>query len=74
MQDPTDPEKLFAYHRPTPENVERIRTIRKAHKELGALIYQTVDACPERTLALRALHQCAMHANYAIVRNDAVAD
>lgn len=74
MSDPTDPDRLFAYHRPLPENVERIKTLRSAHRYLGRLIREHVPTGPSQTLALRALHQCMMHCSYGIVENDPVAD
>lgn len=71
--DYTDPDRLFSYHRPSDENLEKIRALRKAHKDLGHLIRELVPGCPEQTLALRALHECSKHANYALVQEDPIA-
>lgn len=73
MTDYTDPNRLFAYHRPSPENLEKIRRLREAHRELGLLIRELVPSCPEQTLALRSLHEASKHANYALVQDDPVA-
>lgn len=73
VPDYTNPDQLFAYHRPSPENVEKIAELREAHRQLGHLIRKLVPGGPEQTLALRALHQCSMHCNYALVKDDPVA-
>lgn len=68
----TDPDRLFAYHRPSPENLAKIQTLRDEHRKLGHLIRELVPNCPELTLALRSLHECSKHANYALVQDDPV--
>jgi len=69
----THPDRMFSYHKPSEANVEKIRDLRSQHKVLAFAILGAVPECPERTLALRALHQCSMHANYALVADDEVA-
>ena len=71
--DYTDPDRLFSYHRPSPDNLEKLRQIREAHRILGHMIREIVPKCPEQTLALRALHESSKHANYALVQDDPIA-
>ena len=70
----TDPDRLFSYHKPSAENLRRIQELRNLHKALGRTIREIVPECPEQTLALRALHECSKHANYALVQDDPIAD
>lgn len=71
--DPTDPDRLFSYHKPTPEHLERIQDLRAEFRALGHSIKEAVPRGPEQTLAMRALHQAQNHAVFALVADDPVA-
>lgn len=62
----THPDRLFRYHAPSPEAVEQIRETREAFYDL-ALKVQALPSTPERTLALRALHEAQHHAIFTLV-------
>jgi hypothetical protein len=57
----------FDYQIPTAEHVEAITVVRDACRETFAVLFQAVPECAERTLAIRALEECSMWANKAIV-------
>lgn len=63
----TDPNRLFTNRTPTEEQEEKVRQINEACRGLVSLIRDLAPSCPERTLAERALHQCATHTNFAIL-------
>lgn len=57
----------FKYHQPTPAQVERIGTVRKAHIELAKVIMRATKVGPDQSAALRKLHECMMTVNKSIV-------
>jgi hypothetical protein len=61
------PKHPFDYHRPSADQVERITAIREACKACYDVIQENAPASADRTLAVRALEQCSMWANKAIV-------
>ena len=65
--DPTDPERLFSYHKPDEKTQQAIEYLRGYFRLVGNDIYQMVEPGPERTLAMRALHQAQHHAVFALV-------
>jgi hypothetical protein len=63
-------DKPFAYHKPSPDGLERITTLREAFSVVKATIEA---ACPEsrqRSVALTELETSAMWAIKAVVFND----
>ncbi len=63
-------EKLFACSPFTEEQNKRSEKIRAAALHLAVIIYESTPGSPEQTLAIRALHQAAMHAISAIAVNE----
>lgn len=59
--------RAFEYQAPTPEHIQAIQAVRDACAGLEAVINNNVPSCAERTLAIRALEQCSMWSNKAIV-------
>jgi hypothetical protein len=57
----------FEYQAPTPEQVAAITSVRESCKALYVTLKADVPSCAERTLAIRALEECSMWANKAIV-------
>jgi hypothetical protein len=60
-------EKSFTNIKPEGDQVERIERIREDYKAVLALIIDSVERSPERTLALRALENSLMYAVKAVV-------
>jgi len=63
-------DKPFAYHKPSPDGMERITALREAFSAVKAAIEA---ACPEsrqRSVALTELETSAMWAIKAVVFND----
>lgn len=59
-------DELFTYHPPVGTQESRYIELRNQHKELAEKILELTPGSAEQTLAIRALHQCSMHANSAI--------
>ena len=57
----------FAYHKPNAEQVDRISAVREAHKTLVCAIWGIVPNGPDRTVAVRKIHESMMTCNKAIV-------
>ena len=57
----------FEYQAPTSQHVYNITNVRDACKALYEILQVNVPVCAERTLAMRALEECSMWANKAIV-------
>jgi len=57
----------FAYHQPNDEQVNRISRVRDAHKSLVAALWGIVPNGPDRTAAIRKIHESMMTCNKAIV-------
>lgn len=62
-------EDLFTFHPVKEGQADKYVAIRTKAKELAYLINDTQPDSAEKTLALRALHQCTMHANSGIAIN-----
>lgn len=62
----SDIERMFTYRPWTEEEVKKYRPLRDMAKELGLEIVRRVPDSPERTLAIRALHDASMKVNLAI--------
>ncbi len=60
----------FSYHIPTDAGIERITAIRNAHKNLVKVIWDQVPDGPDRTVAIRKVHEAMMTCNKAIVLED----
>ena len=62
--------KTFAYHRPSPDSLEKIDRLREAYSTLQEAIQETAPASRERSVALTELETSAMWAIKAVVYND----
>jgi len=58
--------KLFTYRKWSDAEVARYKPLREKAMEYAMAIYNTVPACPERTLAIRAIHQASILVNTAV--------
>lgn len=56
----------FDYHRPSPEQGDRIGRVRAAFKRCALTVLACTPAGPDQTAALRQLHESMMTANKAI--------
>lgn len=57
----------FAYHQPSPAQVERIAAVRRGHIECAKVIMRNTRVGADQTAALRKLHESMMTANKSIV-------
>jgi hypothetical protein len=57
----------FAYHAPTPDQIEKIALVREALRTAHELLTDAIPASRERSLAITKLEECSMWANKAIV-------
>lgn len=64
---PPEVEGRFAYHAPTPDQLERIQRVRRACMDLAHILMTDVKDSRERSLAITNLEQVSMWANRAIV-------
>lgn len=62
--------KTFAYHKPSPEGLEKITKLREAFSELSRIIEEAAPASREKSVALTNLETTAMWAIKAVVCND----
>ena len=58
----------FSFHKPDVEGVRKMRVIRKACRELAAMIDVLCPESREKATALTSLATVMMHANSAIVQ------
>lgn len=56
----------FDYHRPSPEQGDRIGRVRAAFKRTALTVLANTPEGPDQTVALRQLHEAMMTANKAI--------
>jgi hypothetical protein len=63
-------DKPFAYHKPSPDGLERITMLRNTFSELKCVIETACPASRERSVALTELETAAMWAIKAVVFND----
>jgi hypothetical protein len=62
--------KVFAFHKPSPESLLFVTTLREAFSSLHTLIETTCPPSRERSVALTELETSAMWAIKSIVSND----
>ncbi len=62
--------KTFAFHKPSPESLAKITSIREAFSALNTLIENNSPASRERSIALTELETAAMWAIKSVVFND----
>lgn len=63
--------KLFAYHKPSPESLDRITKLRQAYTQLHDAIEENMPSnSREKSLAITNLEVSAMWAVKAVVLND----
>ncbi len=62
--------KPFAYHKPSPEGLNKIREIREEFSKLNSLITEVCPPSRERSVAITELETCAMWAIKSVVYND----
>ena len=63
--------KTYAYHKPSPNGLDKITLLRKAFSELHDIIELRCPNTRERAVALTNLETTAMWAIKAVVCNDA---
>ncbi len=63
-------DKPFAYHKPSPDGLERINALREGFSTLKTQIESTCPASRERSVAITELETAAMWAIKAVVFND----
>ena len=66
MRTADDVNNLFSYHRLDSDGVTRINYFRERYKKLAFDILNGVPESPERTIALRKLHESMMEINVLI--------
>lgn len=57
----------FEYQKPTPEQENKLITVRVAHAKLYECILWNIKDSRERAIAITKLEECSMWANKAIV-------
>jgi hypothetical protein len=63
--------KRFAYHRPSPEAVEKLGRLRKAFSDFEDVLNEIVpQTSREKSLAFTKLEECSLFANKAVTHND----
>ena len=62
----SDIERMFTYLPWTENMIRKYRPLREMAKELALEVVRLVPDSPERTLAIRALHDASMKVNLAI--------
>lgn len=63
-------QKQFAYHKPSPDGLEKIAELRKAFSELDQIVRTVCPASRELSVALTELEASAMWAVKSVVYND----
>lgn len=63
-------DKPFAYHKPSPDGLNKINAIREAYSELKALIEKSCPQSRHLSVAITELETSAMWAIKAVVFND----
>lgn len=62
-----DIETLFTYHAPTELQIQQLKEVREAGKNLARVIMHNCPPGPDRTTAIRKLRETVMTANASIV-------
>jgi len=65
--------RLFTYHAPTPDQMQRYVALREAAQRYAREIAMHCPESAERTLAIRRVHEASMLANASIAVTEAVA-
>jgi len=65
-----DIDNLFTYHPPKGDQTERYESIRENAKKFAKHIDDTCPDSAEKTIAIRRLQECVMHANSSIAINE----
>lgn len=63
-------DKPFAYHRPSPDGMQRINDVRRAYSDLKAVLEAACPPSRQLSVALTELETSAMWAIKAVVFND----
>lgn len=63
-------DKPFAYHKPSPDGLERITKVREAFSAVAAVIADQCPASRHKSVAITELEAAAMWAIKAVVFND----
>lgn len=63
-------EKMYTYHKPSEEGIEKIAKLRKAFSDLHDVVKATCPVTREQAVALTNLEQSAMWAIKSVVYND----
>jgi hypothetical protein len=63
-------DKPFAYHKPSPEGLDRINKLREAYSNLQKVIEDTCPNSRQKSVAVTELETSAMWAIKAVVFND----
>jgi tryptophanyl-tRNA synthetase len=58
---------IFTYHAPDEQQVEALKNVRLAAKNLAKVMLECVPVCADQQAALRLLRESVMTANAAIV-------
>ena len=69
MPTPEEIERLFTYHPPTEESIEKLKKVREAAKNLATVISEKAPESADKSAAIRLLRESVMTANAAIVLN-----
>ena len=59
-------EKIFTYHKPTPEQLPRYDALRAAARAFAQVILDNTPACADRSAAIRKVREAVMTANACI--------
>ncbi len=65
-----DIDRLFTYHAPKGDQVERYAKIRDAFRQVAHLVLHSTPTSPEQTIAIRKLMDANMAANLSIAVNE----
>lgn len=63
-------DKPFAYHKPSPDGLNKITALREGFSAVQRLIEETCPASRQRSVAITELETAAMWAIKAVVFND----
>lgn len=61
-------EQNFTYHKPTPEQIERMIVIRGAAKDMAYVLKENMPLSHEAAVAMERLNEVVMWANAGIAR------
>ena len=64
---PENVAEVFTYHKPTDEQITKLKDVRRAGEQLVHAIFWNTPECPDQTAAIRKVREAVMTANAAIV-------